>query len=137
MICQNKIVTTPSTVKRSSTHFSQERLRGGVVIFFTKVQKGHRVIKLYVRNFAKKELMELSDLFVPAGSRTLFDLVLVKFLQFSLRSKRYSLTSHPQLASRELSKEISSTHLSQESVRGYGLQNGIHQDSKSVLSFQF
>ena len=51
------------------------------VIFFTKVQKGYRVIKLYVRNFAKKELMELSDLFVPAGSRTLFDL---NFLQFSL-----------------------------------------------------
>ena len=62
--------------------------------------------------------MELSDLLISAGSRTLFDLVLWKFLQFSLRSKRYSLTSHPQLASRELSKEISSTHLSQESVRG-------------------
>ena len=77
------------------------------------------------------------DLFQSAGSRTLFDLVLGKFLQFSLRSKRYSLTSHPQLASRELSKEISSTHLSQESVRGYGLQNDIHQDSKSVVSFRF
>ena len=37
------------------------------------------VIKLYIRNFAKS--MELSDLFVPAGSRTLFDL---NFLQFSL-----------------------------------------------------
>ena len=48
-------------------------------ISFIKVQKGHRVIKLYVRNFAK--MMELSDLFVPAGSRTLFDL---NFLQFSL-----------------------------------------------------
>ena len=47
MNCQKKIVDTPSTVKRSSTHFSQERLRGGVVIFFTTVQKVHRVIKLY------------------------------------------------------------------------------------------
>ena len=53
------------------------------VIFFTKVS--HRLIKVYVKN-PQKELMELSDLLVSAGSRTLFDLVLWKFLQFSLRS---------------------------------------------------
>ena len=110
-------------------------------ISFIKVQKGHRVIKRYGKNIfsilKKKRIVRISAPFQPAGSRTLFDLVLGKFLQFSLRSKRYSLTSHPQLASRELSKEISSTHLSQESVRGYGLQNDIHQDSKSVVSFQF
>ena len=63
------------------------KVRGGVSrqsdISFIKVQKVHRVIKVYVKNF-KKELRELSDLLVSAGSRTLFDLVLVKFLQFSL-----------------------------------------------------
>ena len=71
-------------------------------IFFTKVQKGHRVIKRYGKNpQEKKELRELSDLLVSAGSRTLFDLVLVKFLQFSLRSKRYSFNVS-QLRSRAI-----------------------------------
>ena len=51
--------------------------------FTVKIQK---VSFFNKKNGQKKELMKLSDLFVSAGSRTLFDLVLWKFLQFSLRS---------------------------------------------------
>ena len=57
--------------------------------FFTKVQKGYRVIKLYVRNFVK--MMELSDLFVPAGSRTLFELNFLQFFQESCKGESHFL----------------------------------------------
>ena len=61
---------------------------------------GHRVIKVYVKN-PKKELSELSDLLVSAGSMTSFELgeIFAVFFVIVLMS---------QLASRELSKEISS-----------------------------
>ena len=81
---------------------------------------------MYVKN-PQKELMELSDLLVSAGSRTLFDLVFVEIFAVFF-AKRYSLTS--QLVSRELSNEISSTH--QESERGCVLSNWhfLHQGAK-------
>ena len=65
----SQLVSRELSNEISSTHQESERVSYQTDISFIKVQRGHRLIKAYVKN--PQELRELSKLFVSVGSRAL------------------------------------------------------------------